>query len=324
MKQTIYKMEIIDGSNESLKKLDYLILSSGSDARAYGVLSKCTTINTTVNINHVILFNFIERLKDLNASDSLFNYKQFDYNSLHEIFCEIRNPSSCLEELVKNSFNNNSRIGIDISCLTKPYFYFIIKLLKERFQVEKLSAFYTEPKSYSFPKGLFSAFRTSSGPLSIIEIPGYSGQESRGAKRKLIILLGFDGDLSKEINEDVSPYENDIIVVNGFPSYTSKLKDISLIANEKLVSDQNINVAYARANNPFEIYNLLSQIKSQEQPNTFINIAPLGSKPMALGACLFALHNPDVRIVYPLPDIYENKYSDSSWISWIYELPLTN
>lgn len=318
MTESIYNMELIDGSNKSLTELDYFILSSGSDTRAYEVLSKCKGIDT----NQVILFNFIERLTGLTATDPLFNYKKFHYNSLHEIQCEIKNPSSSLEEIIKNPFNKDSKIGLDISCLTKPYFYFIIKLLKERFQVEKLSVFYTEPKSYLFPKGLFSAFHTSSGPLTILEIPGYPGQESRGAKRKLVILLGFDGDLSKEINEDVSPY--DTVVVNGFPSYAPKFKDISLIANEKLVSDRNITVAYAKANNPFEIYNLLHKIKSKEESNTFINVAPLGTKPMALGACLFALHNPDVRIVYPLPEKYENKYSDKSWNSWVYDLPLTN
>ncbi|MGN6604910.1 MAG: hypothetical protein ACTHK8_20810 [Ginsengibacter sp.] len=318
MMESIYKMELIDGTNKSLNELDYLMLASGSDTRAYEVLSKCKSLEK----KRVIVFNFNERLKELTATDPLFKYQTFTYNSLQEIACEIKSPSSCLEEIVKNSFSISSKIGIDISCLTKPYFYFIIKLLKERFKVEKLSVFYTEPKSYLFPKGLFKAFHTSSGPLTILEIPGYSGHESRGAKRKLVILLGFDGDLSKEINEDVSP--NDTIVVNGFPSYTPKFKDISLIANEKLVSDRNINVAYARANNPFEIYNLLHQIKEDEDPNTFINVAPLGTKPMALGACLFALHNPEVRIVYPLPEIYENKYSDKSWSSWIYDLPLIN
>jgi len=64
---------------------------------------------------------------------------------------------------------------------------------------------------------------------------------------------------------------------------------------------------YSKANNPFEIYNLLQGIKIKT-PNNFINIAPLGTKPMALGACLFALHNPAVRIIYPLPDAYESKY----------------
>jgi len=318
MSASIYNMELIDSSNKTLGELDYLILASGSDSRAYEVLSKCGSISK----NQVIFFHFNERLKGLEENDPLFNFKKYSYKNLQEIFCEIKNPSSCLEDVEKNKFSNSTKIGIDISCLTKPYIYFIIKLLRERFGIEKLSVFYTEPKSYLFPKGLFNAFHTSSGPLSIFEIPGYSGQEKRGAKRKLIILLGFDGDLSKEINEDVSPH--DTVVVNGFPSYTPKFKDISLITNEKLVSDHNISIAYARANNPFEIYNLLQMIKDKEAANTFINVAPLGTKPMALGACLFALHNPDVRIVYPLPENYENKYSDKSWNSWIYDLPLIN
>jgi len=318
MKTLIYNMELIDSSNKTLDELDYLILASGSDSRAYEVLSKCKSISK----NQVVFFHFIERLDGLDSSDPLFNFKKYSYKYIQEIYCNIKNPSSCLEEITKNKFNSSTKIGIDISCLTKPYFYFIIKLLKERFAVENLSVFYTEPKSYLFPKGLFNAFHTSSGPLSIFEIPGYSGQEKRGAKRTLVILLGFDGDLSKEINEDVSPH--DTVVVNGFPSYTPKFKDISLITNEKLVSDHNIIVSYARANNPFEIYNLLQMIKDKATADTFINVAPLGTKPMALGACLFALHNPDVRIVYPLPENYENKYSDKSWNSWIYDLPLIN
>jgi hypothetical protein len=85
-----------------------------------------------------------------------------------------------------------------------------------------------------------------------------------------------------------------------------------------------VKIRYTKANNPFDTYNLLQSIKEQAETNTFINIAPLGPKPMALGACLFALHNPDVRIIYPLPENYEKKYSDDCWNSWVYNFPLTN
>jgi hypothetical protein len=272
------------------------------------------------NEARVIIFHFKERLEGKDLTDNLFNYKNYSIKHLQEITCEIKSPSSSLREFEENKFDSSKKIGIDISCFTKPYFYYLIKLLRERFGVLKLTVYYTEPKSYLFPKGLFHRFHTSTGPLSIIEIPGYSGLESRDSKRKLIILLGFDGDLSKEINEDVSPYET--VVVNGFPSYMPKFKDISLIANEKLVSDDKITVQYARANNPFEVYNLLESVKAKDGGSNFINVAPLGTKPMALGACLFALHNPDVRVVYPLPEAYEDKYSDDCWNSWMYELPL--
>lgn len=309
-------MGLLNNEEPILKNLDYLLLATGSDSRAYEILRKFKDFSRT----KVIFFNFFERVRDLRSDDQLFDYKTFPLNEPQVINCEIRNPSSCLEEILKNNFRNENLIGIDISCFTKPYFYFIFKLLRERFHIEDIIAFYTEPKSYLFHRGLFTDFHTSSGPLSILEIPGYSGQEIRGTKRKLVILLGFDGDLSKEINEDVSP--NNTLVVNGFPAYTSKFKDISLMTNEKLVGDRNISISYAKANNPFDTYNLLHSLKDTDKDSVFLNIAPLGTKPMALGACLFALHNPDVRIIYPLPETYEKKYSDKCWNTWLYKLPL--
>lgn len=323
MSTLVYKMSLIEPDASPIGDLDYFFLSSGSDSRAYAVLAKVDV--STTSRTRVILVHFKERLKNKESHDSLFDYRNFAIPDLQEMFCEIRNPKSSLSEFEKSDFDGSKNIGIDISCFTKPYFYFLIKLLRERFGVSKLTAYYTEPKSYYFPKGIFTAFHSSVGPLSIVEIPGYPGQEPRDAVRKLVILLGFDGDLSREINEDVSPGQT--IVVNGFPSYSPKFKDISLIANEKLVSDRNIQVVYSKANHPFEVYNLLEAIKKETTKNrdnteTFINIAPLGTKPMALGACLFALHNPEVRVVYPLPEKYEDKYSDACWNSWMYELPL--
>lgn len=311
-------MELINDLAVSIAELDFLIVASGSDSRAYEVLSKLNSHNERKA--KVIIFHFKERVEGKADKDDLFNYKKYRIDQ--EIYCDIKNPSSSLEDMLANKFGGTRKIGIDISCFTKPYFYYLLKLLKERFQVSNLNVFYTEPRSYRFQKGLFGLFRTSIGPISVREIPGYPGQENRESKRKLIILLGFDSDLSNEITEDVSP--NETIVVNGFPSYSPKFKDISLVANEKLLSVSSIKVQYAKANNPFDVYNLLDSIKKESLvEGTFLNIAPLGTKPMALGACLFALHNPDVRVVYPLPDKYEDKYSDECWASWVYELPLT-
>lgn len=318
MNKSIYQMELLDSSTKNLENLDYFIFCSGSDGRAYQVLSKINF--TSKNKPETILLHFKERVSNKKSTDPLFAYKKFGINQINEITCEIKKPSSSLESLEKFQFSKTKNIGIDISCFTKPYFYFLIRLLKVRFNVTNINAYYTEPKSYFFPSGLFNAFHTSTGSLQIIGIDGYTGQEVRGAKRKLVILLGFDGDLSREISEVVSPEET--IVVNGFPSYSPKFKDISLVTNEILVGND-IEIKYARANNPFDVYNLLESIKNNERTETFLNIAPLGTKPMALGACLFALHNPEARIIYPLPENYEDKYSDKCWNSWVYNLPLT-
>ena len=112
-------------------------------------------------------------------------------------------------------------------------------------------------------------------------------------------------------------------MVNGFPSYAPKFKDISLIANEKLTSDKDVQIIFSKANNPFDVFNLLESIKNKKHNDRpFINIAPLGTKPMALGVCLFALYYPEVRVVYPLPETYEKITTDNCWNSWRYLIPL--
>lgn len=50
-------------------------------------------------------------------------------------------------------------------------------------------------------------------------------------------------------------------------------------------------VRYAQANNPFSAYNTLVEIKDSNT-DKLLDICVLGSKPMALGACMFALRNP--------------------------------
>ena len=150
-----------------------------------------------------------------------------------------------------------------------------------------------------------------------MEIPGFPGNDTRTTKKILVVLLGFDGELALFVSEEVAPDE--IVIVNGFPGYAPKFKDISLINNEKLLSSRLIN--YARANNPFETFNLLERLYNQETA-AFFNIAPIGTKPMALGACLFALTHPAVRIVYPLPEKYTNETTKECWNSWSYEIPL--
>ena len=319
MKKAIYEMELVSGEIIKKDPFDIVLLAGGSDYRAYEILKLMKSEN--VSIKKILLFDFSERVREIDKNNPYYDYQKIGFNNILPIQCSIRDPNSCLQNLIplETELLSAKKIALDISCFTKPYFFYLIKLFKERFEIDCISVFYTEPQSYLFPRGIFSSYRSSVGPLTISEIPGFPGYEARGKKRVLVILLGFYGDLSKEINEDISPSET--FVVNGFPSYSPKFKDISLIANEKLTSDRDIKIEFSRANNPFEAFNLLEDIKNQNQ-TSFINIAPLGTKPMALGACLFALYYPDVRVVYPLPATYEKVTTNKCWNSWRYLIPL--
>jgi hypothetical protein len=321
MNQILYQMDLLTEKNNGQFKtnIDTFILAAGSDYRAYEILRKIKVLG--IEIKNLLVFIFEERASILEKNDAFFDYKDIIKSKIIEITCSIKNPYSSLIQTSDNAsiLGGDKNIVLDISCFTKPYFFYIIKLLRERFNILELTVVYTEPQSYLFPKGVFSYYQSSTGPLSILEIPGFSGYEMRGEKRILIILLGFDGDLSKEINEDISPKET--IVVNSFPGYIPKFKDISLVINEKLTTNKNIKLTYSKANNPFEVFNLLEQIQNINK-NAFINIAPLGTKPMALGACLFAMYNPKVRVVYPFPESYKKITTNNCWNSWQYKIPL--
>lgn len=166
---------------------------------------------------------------------------------------------------------------------------------------------------------MVSSYHESSGPITIEEIPGFTGVKERSGDIILIVQLGFEADSLDEINVDVVP--NESFLINGFPSYSPKFKDFSLVINEYYTRNKDSVILYSRANNPFEIFNLLEQIKSNFK-NAFLNIAPLGTKPMALGACLFAIHNPEVRVIFPFSESYESITTDNCWNSWMYKVPL--
>ena len=78
-------------------------------------------------------------------------------------------------------------------------------------------------------------------------------------------------------------------------------------------------MVFSSANNPFETYNQMNYLKNQHK-DYCIDIIPAGTKPMALGACLFALKNGnnDIRILFPFPSVYENQHSIGKGTMWEY------
>lgn len=78
-------------------------------------------------------------------------------------------------------------------------------------------------------------------------------------------------------------------------------------------------MVFSSANNPFETYNQMNFLKNQHK-DYCIDIIPAGTKPMALGACLFALKNGnnDIRILFPFPSAYKNQHSIGKGTIWEY------
>jgi len=133
-------------------------------------------------------------------------------------------------------------------------------------------------------------------------------------------LLGFEGERAIQVVNAADP---DITIpINGFPSYKPEFKDISLLLNEELLREIEIfkKLKYAPANDPFETKKVFEEIFQQYSNKYNFSFAPIGTKPMAIGSCLFALEHLECRVIYPYPSEYNLKSSKGCGSTWIYVL----
>jgi hypothetical protein len=208
--------------------------------------------------------------------------------------------------------------------MIKPYFFILLQYLFRDQKIKKIFLLYTEPLSYykSRNKILNKTEKENSaftrGTIKTGEIPSYSGRINLSKKNALILLLGFEGGRAVEVMNAADP---DITIpINGFPAYKPEFKDISIIMNEELLREPEIfkNLNYAPANDPFETKNSLERIYQKYHDRYNISIAPIGTKPMAIGSCIFALKYPECRIIYPYPTHYNLKSSKGYGETWVY------
>ena len=229
------------------------------------------------------------------------------------------NMLSCLKKIDEYVKNKNS-IGIDITCMPIPFFTQILNFLFKKHKDKQIIIYYTEPVHYTLDN-LFD-YSAYGGEIEIKAIPGFEGETSQidEVKRIVFYLMGFEMKyLSKLIPQDVNP--NKIAPISGFPSYFPKYKDISLINNNTDFHEKDIEIIFSEANNPFEAYNTMVTLKNKYKEFR-VDIMPVGTKPMALGACLFALKSGDnnCRIIFPFPAMYKSNQSAGCGKLWEYRV----
>lgn len=215
------------------------------------------------------------------------------------------------------SLTNANSITIDISCLRIPHFFLLMKYLKMIYPNKKVNIINTIPYDYIFGGEPFISYKSYLGDLELCEIIGFGGVTDFTQEGDLFIFLGFEGALSLKVVEE-TVYKN-LFLVNTMPSYYQKYKDISVINNYNLLTSKNNRILYAPAGNPFEVYNILDREIKDNQP---VCIAPLCTKPIALGICMYALEHSNVRIVYPVSDTYNDIKSRDVHLSYVYGIDL--
>ena len=287
------------------EKYDYLIIAPNIEERSGFFCRKFMTKNIFKKVILMDYPNFHSGLSEEQEEHFLCDFcgKEF-------IHLKCDNDDDAIYKLCEAGIKQQDNIAFDMTGFSIPNIYRIMHAFKYGIKINILDVYYTEPLSYVYDKGYYDAYHAYLGERKCVPVKGYY-YSGRNEKEILTIFLGFESGLAYNVYFKLSEDAADTVetlVVNGFPSYTPKLKDVSLYNNEQIITQiGRERVYHATASNPFSAYNLLCTILEKNR-GKLLNICTIGAKPMALGACIFALENAGkVKRVYPF---YEKKNFD--------------
>lgn len=186
-------------------------------------------------------------------------------------------------------------------------------------------AVYVEPANYRFniaPKE-GEIFDLSERINGISPLPGFVSLREPSDETSVcfVPLLGFEGTRFAYLIEQVQPPGDRIMPVVGVPGFLPEYPFFTYQGNQLPLMRTHAwrNIRFAIANCPFSLYYTLNDIMS-EYPNNFLKVAPIGTKPHALGAVLFGIANqPLVELVYDHP-IRKAKRTEGSLRLFVYHI----
>ncbi len=191
------------------------------------------------------------------------------------------------------------RLLIDISGLQHSVW---APLLKNAYiNKVRTRVLYAEPESYKLHPSPASAtlFDLSIKFDGLEPLAGFarlSGPKDE-TKCLFVAMLWFEGNRPERLVMQVDPLPK-VIPVIGVPGFQLEFPAFTVACNRVLLSEYNAHseVRYARASCPFEAYDILRSIR-KEYPDHYMFLAPVGTKPHALGTILFAIANPNTTEV---------------------------
>ena len=317
METQVYDMEAVT-SSFSQKEYDFFILAPNIEKRSRAFFLNYASL---LSIKKTICADYENFHTDLSPTYEKEFWNDFDGHDY--ISFSVENDKSFLKKLSGEKILPNDSVAVDMTGFSIPAIYELMHFLKNNCEVKNVDVYYTEPKLYLYEDGYFDAYHGSVKHRTTSVVPGYfcSGEDQREV---LTIFLGFDGGLAHSVYSRLAEEGQEIVravAVNGFPSYMAKLKDVSLFNNESLISQlSRRDLFYSTANNPFDVYNTICRIHSETE-GILLNLCSIGAKPMALGACLYALdHKGSVKVTYPYYIKTRFDYEEEAGKMWRYRV----
>jgi hypothetical protein len=193
-------------------------------------------------------------------------------------------------------------IAVDLTSLEHRIWAPFIRMLVE--MKRRFVALYAEPDDYRRSDDVPGAVYDLSTTRGIEPLPGFARLSRRGDELGYFAaLLGFEGARLGHIfdQEEVEVARTSPVI--GLPGFRIEYPTYTYLANRDVLSLDRMErrVEFARASCPFEAYRAIERIHCRAG-GKHLRVAPIGTKPHALGAVLYAIrHAATVELIYDHP-----------------------
>lgn len=199
---------------------------------------------------------------------------------------------------LKELFPRGSNVVIDISGIDHDFWAGCLLALQDH--VETLTYIYTEPSGYqgrAIPDRAdpFDLFDLSPRTRGLGALSGFANLGGPFQRQSLFVpLLGFEGQRALNVYHAIDPGPTVTVPVMGIPGYQIQFPTFSSYCNKAFFEETQSHSHWrmAPANDPFALCALLVQI-GEEYPDHYMYVAPIGTRPHALGSLLFVQQKPE-------------------------------
>ena len=208
---------------------------------------------------------------------------------------------------LRKLFPKGSNVVIDISGLGHDFWAGCLEALTAH--VSTLTYVYTEPQEYQRRPdrekvGPFDLFDLSPRTMGPRPLSGFVNLGGPGRRQGLFVpLLGFEGQRAMNVLNEIDPGPARTVPVIGVPGYQIEFPAYTAYCNQDLfeTTDSHRNWRSAPASDPFAVKSILRQIR-RDYPDDYLYIAPIGTRPHALGAMLYVREEPELcEILFDRP-----------------------
>lgn len=204
----------------------------------------------------------------------------------------------------------DKRILIDSTTLDFAEILILTQSFKD-IGIKELDISYIEPIKYKTKAKTTDIlhkrdFELSESIIGYEAIPGHALLVSSEVLQKVVFLCGFEAERIDRAIEDSQIVGSNCSCIFGVPAFSPGWEMDSFDNNISVIKERRITggINFCGATNPLSVIQTLDEIYKGLEEEEQMFIAPLATKPMSIGVCLFLIEKPKdkVAVLYDHPN----------------------